>query len=141
VDRRARVATAVLFALLAVRTGQDASARRRDPPAAVALAAYVTALPDAEEVAVFGGPSARFFDLTAFPSSAHTVESMGDVEMTLTRLGRPPSRVFVTSEVSDLDLSPIPLTRVATFCRPPRIDRKHPCLDLYEGQVAGKISP
>jgi hypothetical protein len=134
VDRRARLACVSLFALVATRTGLDASARHGDPPAGAALVAYVRSLPDAERLLVFGGPSIRFFQSTELASRTWTVESMGDVEMTLTRVNGPPARILVTSEVADRGVSSAavqPVSSVATFCRPPRIDRKAPCLDVY----------
>jgi len=131
VDRRARLACLTLFALVAVRAGLDASARLRDPPPGAALVAYVRSLPDVDRVLVFGGSSARFFQATELASRAFSVETMGDVEMKLTRVDRPPARILVTSEIADRNASfaAIPL---ATLCRPPRIERKRPCLDVYE---------
>jgi hypothetical protein len=134
VDRRARVACLLLFALVATRTGFDASARRGDPPAGAALVAYVRSLPDASRVLVFGGPSIRFFQPTELASRAWSVESMGDVEMTLTRVNGPPARILVTSEIADRGVSSAAVelaSSVTTFCRPPRIDRKAPCIDVY----------
>jgi len=57
------------------------------------------------------------------------------VQVRLTRLDALPSRVWVTSEVTGLAASPWPVERLATLCRPPRIDRRAPCLDVYEWKV------
>jgi hypothetical protein len=129
VNRGARLACSSLFALIALRTATDASARYRNPPPGAALVEYVRSLPDAREVLVFGGPSARFFQPTELAAHAWTVEMMGDVAMTLTRVALLPRRILVTSEVADRDGAALPLV---TLCRPSRIDRRRPCLDVYE---------
>jgi hypothetical protein len=134
-DRRARWACLPLFVLVAVRAWLDTSARDANPPPGAALVAYVRSRPDANRVLVFGGASARFFQPTDLAARAFTVESMGDVAMTLTRVDSPPARVLVTSEVLDRDPSE---WVVATFCRPARIDRRVPCIDVYEVD-AGRI--
>jgi hypothetical protein len=131
VDRRARIACLSLFALVAVRAGLDASARLREPPPGAALVGYVRSLPDVERVLVFGGPSARFFQATELGGHAFSVETMGDVEMMLTRVARPPARILVTSEVADRNAS-VAAVPLATFCRPARIERKRPCIEAYE---------
>jgi hypothetical protein len=131
---RARVACGALFALLAVRSGVDASGRLRIPPPGAALAAYAASLPDAARLLVFGGPSARFFERAAPGARAFSVESMGDVALALARVDDPPSRVLVTDELSDRDaVSSAPLM---TFCRPARLDRRRPCLSVFAVDVA-----
>jgi hypothetical protein len=131
VDRRARWATLVLFTLVAFRTGTDALARYRIPPAGAALVAYVRSLPDADQVLVFGVSSIRFFEETELLADTRGAETMGDVAMSLARARKLPDRAFVTSEVSE-EHRPSVEKHVATFCRPPRLDRKRPCLDLFE---------
>jgi hypothetical protein len=128
---RARWAPRVLFALIVARTGSDAYARHRDPPPGAALASYVASLPDANVVLVFGGASVRFFEGMALAPRARTSESMADVGLALTHADRLPERIFITSEVADAESSHEG-RRVATFCRNPRLDRRRPCLDLFE---------
>lgn len=129
VDRHARVACLSLLALVVLRTGIDATARCGTPPPGAALVEYVRSLPDARNVLVFGGPSVRFFQPTELAAHAWMVEMMGDVEMTLTRVATVPNRILVTSEIADRDPASV---RLVTLCRPTRIDRKRPCLDVYE---------
>jgi hypothetical protein len=81
---------------------------------------------------VFGGPSARFFELAAHPGvDAMTVGSLGDARLALGRLPSLPSRVLVTSELEGV-ASSTEVEKLETLCRPARIDRRAPCLDVYE---------
>ena len=89
-------------------------------------------MPDRERVAVFGGPSARFFEPTELAPRAESAGSLGDVVVALGRMNELPSHVLVTDELEGLDESPYPLEPVATLCRPPRIDRRAPCLAVYD---------
>jgi hypothetical protein len=124
---RARHATTALLLLVAIRTATDARDRRTIPPPGAQLVALVRASPDAARTAVFGGPSARFFELTELAPRAFTVASTGDAILRMSRLDTLPARALVTSEVDGLDDAE-PLARL---CRPPRIDRRAPCITVY----------
>jgi hypothetical protein len=134
-SRGARSAGAVLFALVAMRTSADAHDRRTIlPPGAqlVELAQRVAAESHAR-VAAFGGPSARFFELAPSPDAVgFTVATLGEANLALGRVDRSPSRALVTSEVLDLPAPSPTFSRVATLCRPPRIDRRASCIDVYD---------
>jgi hypothetical protein len=130
-SRRALWAVGALGVLIATRTSLDAHARRTIPPPGVQLVALARAQPSADRLDVFGVSSVRFFETTELSDRAFTAGSLGDVQMRLTRLAALPSRVWVTDEVEGLRGSPWPLEHEATLCRPPRIDRRAPCLDVY----------
>jgi hypothetical protein len=130
---RARTGGGVLLTLIALRTFGDASARVETPPPAAQLVLKVQALPDAQTTAVFGGPSARFFQLVKDPRAhAETVPATGDAELAMGRLDSLPKRVLVTSELADLDAVRAQLTPFGLFCRPERIERRAPCLRVFE---------
>lgn len=131
--RRARVAGIVIAVLVSGRTAMDASRRHRILPAGAQLAAYVAQLPDAEGIAVFAGPSARFFDSTSLAGRASSAPSLDDARLGLTRLDVFPRRILVTSEVEGVEAAHLPV--VGTFCRPPRLDRRAPCLLLYDWAI------
>jgi hypothetical protein len=126
---RTRATGALFLALTALRTGDDAHARLTIPPPGEQLARLALSL--AAGVATFGGPSARFFEL--HPGSVSgTVATLGEVHLALARLSPLPSRVLVTSELEGLATSSYPLEPLATLCRPARIDRRAPCIDVLE---------
>jgi hypothetical protein len=135
-NRSVRTVTTTLFAVMAVRTVCEAMDRHRIPPPGAAIAQYTRSL-IAEEgvpkdrVLVFGGPSVRFFEDTDLASCAKGAESMGDVAMALARGGPVPTRLFVTNEITE-ETPDVPIKTVAAFCRPLRLDRKSPCIDLLE---------
>ena len=129
---RARTVGMLFFTLVALRTFSDASERRDVAPAGAQLAERVAALPDRDRVLVLGGPSARYFELTDRPTQALTIGTLGDASLALGRMPSLPGRVLVTGEVEGRDRSPYPLTPFATLCRPPRIDRRAPCLAVFE---------
>jgi hypothetical protein len=126
---RARAVGLVLLSFVALRTLSDAYARRTIPPPGEQLVAFAGA--NGPGAAVFGGPSARFFE-RAPNVVGRTVSTLGEAHLTLGRLSSLPSRVFVTSELDGVGTSGAALVHVATLCRPPRIDRRAPCLDVYE---------
>ncbi|HEY1693276.1 MAG TPA: glycosyltransferase family 39 protein [Polyangiaceae bacterium] len=130
-SRRALGAVAVLAVLLAARTALDAHARRTVPPPGEQLVELARAQPSPDRLAVFGVSSVRFFETTELAAHAFAAGALGDVEVRLTRLDVLPSRVWVTSEVEGRASSPWPLERVAHLCRPPRIDRRAPCIDVF----------
>jgi hypothetical protein len=125
----------VLAVLVATRTALDAHARRTVAPPGVQLVELARAQPSPDRLDVFGVSSVRFFETTfettELAPHAFAAGSLGDVEIRLTRLEALPSRVWVTSEVAGLRESPWPLVHLATLCRPARIDRRAPCLDVY----------
>lgn len=119
---------------LAVRSALDAHARRTIAPPGEQLVELARAQPDADRLAVFGTSSVRFFELTELASRASTAGTIGDVEMRLSRMGALPSRIWLTSEVQTLGETRWPIVHVATLCRPPRLDRRMPCLDVLAWQ-------
>jgi hypothetical protein len=130
-SRRAGALGGVLLGLIALRTASDAWARRTIPPPGAQLVAFVSALPGPPSVAVFAGPSARFFELSR-SNVARTVGTLGDARLAVGRLPSLPARLIVTSELQGLDPSREPLVSLATLCRPARIDRRAPCLEVYD---------
>jgi hypothetical protein len=134
-SRRTLGVVGALAVLVATRTSLDARARRTIPPPGVQLVELVRAQPAADPVDVFGVSSVRFFETTELSGRAFTAGSLGDVQMRLSRLAALPSRVWVTGEVEGRPGSPWPLEHQATLCRPPRIDRRAPCLDVYSWKV------
>lgn len=130
VDAPRRAVGAVLAALVMVRTGADAVSRKVHPPPAVSLLAYVRAQPDAARLAVFGGPSMRTFEGTELESRAATVSSLGEARLVLVRRSGMPSRTLVTDEIASPTRDGV--TPLASWCRPERLDRRAPCLTVYE---------
>jgi hypothetical protein len=130
-SRRALAVVGALAVLVATRAALDAHARRTVPPPGVQLVDLVRAQPAPDRVDVFGVSSVRFFETTELAGQAFTAGSLGDVQVRLTRLASLPARVWVTGELTGRDASPWPLEPVATLCRPPRIDRRAPCLEVY----------
>jgi hypothetical protein len=128
--RHWRVASIVLALLVATRTAFDASARRAILPAGAQLAAFASELPDARGIAVFAGPSARFLESTDFAKRAASVPSLDDARLALTRLDDYPRRVLVTDELDGVASTGLPL--LTTLCRPARLDRRMPCLRVYD---------
>jgi hypothetical protein len=134
-SRRAFAIVSALALALALRTAVDAHARRAEAPPGAQLVALARAQPDAERLAVFGTSSVRFFELTELASRAFTAGTLGDVQLRLSRIESLPSRVWVTSEVQTQGETRWPLVHVATLCRPPRLDRRMPCIDVQEWQA------
>jgi hypothetical protein len=126
----------VLATLLATRASLDAGARRTIPPPGQQLVELARAQPDPGRLAVYGVSSVRFFENTEMADRAAPAGSLGDVQVRLTRLDRLPSRVWVTSEIEGRDSSPWPLEPVATLCRPPRVDRRSPCLGVWSWRLS-----
>jgi hypothetical protein len=124
-----------LALLVSMRTAHDALARRSIPPPGEQIVGLVQAQPAESRPIVFGAASVRFFELGALASNGRVAGSLGDVELQLTRLDRLPPRVWVTSEVDRSGDPGWPVQRVATLCRPPRLDRRAPCLDVDEWRL------
>jgi hypothetical protein len=120
---------------MSVRTALDAHARRSIPPPGQQLVDLARAQPAPGRLAVFGAASIRFFEMTELAAMAHPAGTLGDAQVGLTRLDVLPSRVWVTSEVLGRDQSRWPLVPVATLCRPARLDRRAPCLDVVEWKL------
>jgi hypothetical protein len=133
--KRALALGVTLAALVGARTSLDAYARRTTPPAGAQIVAYARALPSPRRAAFFGGPTARFFEPTELADRAATCSSLGEVLVVLGRMNDLPSRVFVTSELEGKTEARPPLAETATFCRPPRIDRRAQCVTLYEWRL------
>jgi hypothetical protein len=134
---RALAIVCALTLLAAMRTARDAIARRSTPPAGEQLVELVRAQSAADRPAVFGVASVRFFELGDLASEAFPAGSLGDVQLRLARLGGLPPRVWVTSEVEREGDPRWPLEHVATLCRPARLDRRAPCLDVDEWMLPG----
>jgi hypothetical protein len=132
--RRAFALGLALLALVLARTGGLAYLRRTIPPPGAQLVEFARGLPRPEKIAVFGGPSARFFALAGAGGGARgqTVGSLGDALLALGRANEMPERALVTSELAGLGESSFPLVHMATLCRPPRLDRRAPCLEIYD---------
>jgi len=124
-----------LVLLVAVRTSLDAVARRAIPPPGQQLVALAREQPDSRRPAVFGAASVRFFETSELASHAMPAASLGDVLLDLGRMRALPARVWVTSELQGFDESSWPLRPIATLCRPPRIERRAPCVAVYEWDV------
>ncbi len=134
VDRGRRLGVA-LFLVAAIRTLGDVNERATIPPPGAQLVAAVRELPSPARAAVFGGPSARFFESTNLAAVGHAAGSVGDVRLALDRLPTLPTRVFVTGEVRGYDAPPYPTAPFKRLCRPERLDRRAPCLDVVELKV------
>jgi hypothetical protein len=134
-SRRAFAIVSALALALALRTALDAHARRTVAPPGAQLVALARSQPDAEHLGVFGTSSVRFFELTELASQASTAGTLGDVQLRLSRMASLPSRVWVTSEVQTRGETRWPLVHVATLCRPPRLDRRMPCLEVQEWEA------
>jgi hypothetical protein len=119
-----------LALLFSVRTGLDAYARRTVPPPGEQLVELARRVPEPDRLAVFGTASVRFFENTELGARAFTAGSLGDVQVRLGQMDRLPTRVWLTSEVQTKDQTRWPLDHVATLCRPPRLDRRLPCIDV-----------
>jgi hypothetical protein len=98
----------------------------------VQLLTLARAQPAPDRLAVFGMASVRTFEGTELAGQAFPAAMLGDVQVTLSRLDRLPTRVWVTSEVDASRPSRWPLSHVATLCRPPRLDRRAPCIEVLE---------
>lgn len=129
--RKARFSAWALAMAVSARTVADAHARRTIPPAGQQLVELARMQPSPDRLLVFGAASVRFFETTELASRALPVGSLGDALMDLTRVDELPNRVWVTSEIGDLSASEWRLEPIATLCRPPRIDRRMPCLDVF----------
>jgi hypothetical protein len=132
---RALGVVCALVLLVSMRTAHDALARRSIPPAAQQLVDLVGATPPGDRPLVFGVSSVRFFEPSDVAGAALPAASLGDAQVQLSRLDRLPMRVWVTSEVESFGDPHWPLERVATLCRPPRLDRRAPCLAVDEWKV------
>jgi hypothetical protein len=131
-SRRAFWLVSSLALALSVRTALDAYARRSIAPPGQQLVDLVRAQPAPARLDVFGVTSIRFFEGTELAAQALPAGSLGDVQVGLTRVDRLPARVWVTGEVETKNQSRWPLDHVATLCRPPRLDRRAPCLEVSE---------
>jgi hypothetical protein len=134
-SRRAYAIVAALALAMAVRAAADSHARRTIAPPGRQLVDSVAAQPFPAGVDVFGVASIRFFEGTPWAEQAFPAEGLGDVEIRLARAGRLPQRVWITEEVSDRRGNRWAVVPVATFCRPPRIDRRMPCLHVDEWEL------
>ncbi|HEY8075672.1 MAG TPA: DUF2723 domain-containing protein [Labilithrix sp.] len=122
VSPRARQLGVALALLVAAHTAIDAWQRRTTPPPGEQLVAYARAQP--APVAIFGGPSIRFFESSELAKQAAVLPTYDELGYALTRVDRYPRTILVTSEVEGAPTEPA----VAVLCRPPRLDRRGPCL-------------
>ncbi|MEO6419819.1 MAG: hypothetical protein ABIP39_10455, partial [Polyangiaceae bacterium] len=130
-DRLALYAGALFFSLMGARTILDAYDRTSVPPAGAQLALYVNASED-ERTMVFGARSVRFFEILPGRARSSTAATLGDVTLSLGRENILPRRALVTSELDGIAVSRYPAVELRQFCRPPRLDRREPCLTLYD---------
>jgi hypothetical protein len=135
--RNPRTLGVALFGLLAMRTSSDAHARETPPPGEQLVVLAESSASHDRPVAVFAGTSARFFDLAPTPNvTAVTVSTLGDAELALGHLSSIPARIFVTGELEGLPRSSRALVPLTKLCRNERVDRRAPCLDVYEWRPA-----
>jgi len=131
-------AVACLVALMVTRTALDAVARATLPPPGAQLLAYLRDHASTEPpgtTAVFAGASGRFLDGTEWQASTHPAATYGDALLAMSRMNSLPRRALLTNEVKGVTDGPVRRLPVATFCRPPRLDRRMPCLELYSGDI------
>ncbi len=105
-------------------------------PAAAQAAAYVENNYPSKTVAVFGGSAIRLFRFLT--PSVVTLERtwLSEVDVDLERLDVLPPHILVTSEVA-IDARRAPrLKKGPLFCRDARLDRRQPCLQLFEYSLA-----
>ena len=134
-SRRAFALVAALSLAVSLRTAMDASARRAIPPAGQQLVDLVRAQASPARVDVFGVTSLRFFEGTELAAQALPASTLGEVQVALTRVGRLPARVWLTDEVDTGGPSRGARVHVATLCRPARLDRRAPCLEVSEWKL------
>jgi hypothetical protein len=102
-------------------------AHAHEPPAAAQAAAWLATR--APGVAIFGGPSTRFFE--GLPGV--TVRPRGwlsEVDVDLERLDVLPREIWITDEVEVDAARAARVVAGPTFCRDARLDRAAPCLAL-----------
>ncbi len=136
--RGATVMFVVLALLLVARTAFDARGRAVIPPPGVQLLAYLReheASAPFATTAVFAGASGRFLEESEWRTHLHPAATLGDAVLALGHMDRLPDRLLVTSELAGTEDRGAPVTNIATFCRPERVDRRLPCLDLYAVDV------
>jgi hypothetical protein len=133
--RASNLACGLLVVLVSVRTATDAYTRRTIPPASRQLVDLACGQPSPERLAVFGGGSIRFFEMAACAAKALGVGSLGDAEMALTRVDELPTRAWVTSEIPGVGDTRWRLEPIAVLCRPPRLDRRMPCLRVDQWKL------
>ncbi len=131
-SRRAFALVSSFSLAMSLRTALDSHARRTIPPAGQQLVDLVRAQPAPERIDVFGVASIRFFEGTELADRAMPAGLLGDVQIGLTRVDRLPARVWMTDEVETRGQSRWPIEPVATLCRPARLDRRAPCLQISE---------
>jgi hypothetical protein len=134
-SRRAFALVAALALAVSLRTAMDASARRAIPPAGQQLVDLVRAQAAPDRVDVFGVTSLRFFEGTELAAQALPASTLGEVQVALTRVDRLPARVWLTGEVDASGPSRGARVHVATLCRPARLDRRAPCLEVSEWKL------
>ncbi len=122
----------LLAAALGVVGLREALLLREAPAAGAQLADYLNGRYRRGEALVYGGRSTRFLELTPGGPEGVGRPSMGDVVVDLPRRDRLPRAIFVTDELDNLARSPFPLQPVAAFCRPFWLDRRTPCLSLFQ---------
>jgi hypothetical protein len=152
-SRRAAAVGLALAACMTFRSVLDAVARRTIAPPGAQLLELAHRSASPGRVAVFGVSSVRFFELEGYrvppasgranpggqppepPPQGYAASSLGDVQLTLSNLPRLPQHVWITGEVAREGQPRWPLVRIATLCRPARLDRRAPCLDVDEWKL------
>jgi hypothetical protein len=136
-SRNPRTLGVALVGLLAMRTSSDANLRATAPAGEQLVVLADSSASQDRQVAVFAGASTRFFELAPNPNvTAVTVATFGDAELALGHLPSIPSRILVTGELEGLPRAPRSLVPLTKLCRDPRVDRRAPCLDVYEWRPA-----
>lgn len=135
-----------LFGGLAILVTAAASlplalAHHRTIAAGAQLAAHVAASYPARDVAIFGGRSIRFVRTTAPRVTARERAWLSEVDVDLERLDRLPAHILVTSEVEADPRRARRLVAGPIFCRDARLDRRQPCVQLFEYAITGGSAP
>lgn len=124
------------FALLARPSLTAAWTQRTVPPAGVAIARALRARHPRGETLLFGGRSARVAGWARQPSV--TVVYLGEVDVTLQRLDRLPSAVYVTDEVRANGPRGRAFGEAITRCRDARVDHADACVTARRYDVLGR---
>jgi hypothetical protein len=77
---------------------------------------------------VYGGASIRFVEYVGLGARAGGAATLGDVALDVARRSPRPARVFATNEVAGASDGAF----VVELCRAPRIDRRAPCVRVYD---------
>ncbi len=135
---RAPLLGAAAVAVVFAASLPTALAHRREAPAGAQLAAWLGERDRPAELAVFGGRSIRSVQTLAPRLQAREALTLAEVDVTLERFDVLPRRAFVTDEVAPDPARAGRLRAGPRFCRDAVLDRRQPCLQLYEYALPGR---